>query len=321
MMKPLKFAFFTLLISMVTLAACKKERQSNKAPIANAGPDQSVSSLTDSVILDGSSSHDPDGKIINYSWRKIAGPPPSNIVNGSIAKTYVKNLVAGVYLFELKVTDNGGLSSKDELIVIVTNIIKARIVEWNTDRPVEGVNVSICTSPLLFSSTNQNPCAGTYLSIVTDGNGECVFEADKFRFNGASKDDYWGYQCEIFNTFFGDDSNLQSNGIHTADSFVVKIIPKAYISIHIKNNINSGIKLLYRLGLPSGYNGCGWFPGDVISLRANIDTTFQYLVFGNSYNIINVADYMDDGFNPVNPVYSEYKYIPKINNIIVNILY
>ena len=132
-MKPiLTFAVLVLLFGALTQVACKKEYScencgvnppgnTNKPPIANAGPDHVITLPTDSVSLDGSASSDPDGSISNYLWSKISGPASFIITNASATKTVVKNLAAGVYQFELKVTDNGGLSAKDTVQIIVND--------------------------------------------------------------------------------------------------------------------------------------------------------------------------------------------------------
>ena len=70
---------FILLISLfltgvVIIISCKKEYScegcinGNKPPIVNAGPNQVITLPTDSVILDGKSSSDFDGRIIAYSF-------------------------------------------------------------------------------------------------------------------------------------------------------------------------------------------------------------------------------------------------------------
>ena len=120
---------FLILLSLCTgiifLISCKKEkscegcRENNKPPIANAWPDQVITLPTDSVSLDGNASNDPDGTISSFLWTKISGPASFSINNVSAARTIVKNLVTGVYQFELKVTDNGGLFAKDTVKITV----------------------------------------------------------------------------------------------------------------------------------------------------------------------------------------------------------
>lgn len=91
----------------------------NKPPVANAGSDQTITLPTDSVLLDGSASSDPDGNINAWAWRKISGPALVTIINSTASRTIVKNLAAGIYKFELKVKDNGGLSALDSIQIIV----------------------------------------------------------------------------------------------------------------------------------------------------------------------------------------------------------
>jgi PKD domain/Kelch motif len=124
----LKFAAFILLSGVLFHLSCKKEYscencKGNKPPIANAGLDHAITLPTDSVSLDGSLSSDPDGSISGYLWTKISGPASFTITNAPAAITVVKNLAAGSYQFELKVTDNDGLSAKDTMRVTVDSVI------------------------------------------------------------------------------------------------------------------------------------------------------------------------------------------------------
>ncbi len=80
-MKPiLNFFTLVLIIGIIILVSCKKEHScedcadKNKPPIAIAGPDQVITLPTESVLLDGSSSSDPDGIISEWLWTKISGP-------------------------------------------------------------------------------------------------------------------------------------------------------------------------------------------------------------------------------------------------------
>lgn len=125
----IKFAVF-LLIAAFVFASCKKDKavtfppitppitNNNHPPVANSGFDQTITLPTDSVELSGSGT-DADGTIVSYSWSKVSGPSSFNIINSNIAVTKVKNLLEGVYEFELQVTDNDGLSAKDKVVVTV----------------------------------------------------------------------------------------------------------------------------------------------------------------------------------------------------------
>ena len=54
-----------------------------KSPKANAGPDQEITLPTDSVLLDGTTSSDPDGTISEWLWTKISGPASFTVINSS----------------------------------------------------------------------------------------------------------------------------------------------------------------------------------------------------------------------------------------------
>ncbi len=68
---------FIVLLMAIGLHSCKKEascegcKENNKLPIAIAGPDQVITLPTDNVLLDESSSSDPDGRISSNLWTKI----------------------------------------------------------------------------------------------------------------------------------------------------------------------------------------------------------------------------------------------------------
>jgi hypothetical protein len=177
-MKPiLIFAIFVLLTGVLTQISCKKELSCescgtnplgsvNKPPISIAGPDQVITLPTDSVSLDGSSSSDPDGTISSFLWTKISGPASFIIANASGIKTVVKNLAAGSYQFELKVTDNGGLSAKDTVQVTVnsSDISSANILECDISMSVGG---HLPTSGMV----NYSFAAGTKLLFARGVNG------------------------------------------------------------------------------------------------------------------------------------------------------
>jgi len=91
----------------------------DQPPIAKAGSTQIITLPTDSVTLNGTASSDPDGSIITFLWTKISGPSSLAIANPDSAITKIKNLIQGVYSFELKVTDNEGLAAKDTMNVTV----------------------------------------------------------------------------------------------------------------------------------------------------------------------------------------------------------
>lgn len=117
----------SILLILTIFISCQKEIScwecpTNIAPIANAGGDQLITFPTDSLRLDGSASTDPDGTITEWIWTKISGPASFTFSNSTVSKPIVKNLVQGIYQFQLFVKDNDGLSATDTVQINVTNI-------------------------------------------------------------------------------------------------------------------------------------------------------------------------------------------------------
>ncbi|MFP2997992.1 PKD domain-containing protein, partial [Spongiivirga sp. MCCC 1A20706] len=123
----------------------------NNPPVANAGPDQNLASGTTSFTLNGTGSSDPDGSITAYSWTQVSGPNVT-IVNNTSASTNVTGAVAGTYVFQLEVTDNGipGLTNTDTVQIII-------------DTPAN-------QQPIAEAGPNQNLASGT-TSFTLNGTG------------------------------------------------------------------------------------------------------------------------------------------------------
>ncbi|MBX2898329.1 MAG: tandem-95 repeat protein [Cyclobacteriaceae bacterium] len=89
----------------------------NVAPSANAGGNKTIQLPTNSTILNGSGS-DPDGSITSYAWIKVSGPT-ATLANANTATLSVTNMVVGVYVFRLTVTDNQAATGSAEATVTV----------------------------------------------------------------------------------------------------------------------------------------------------------------------------------------------------------
>src|SRR6476620_12699785 len=125
-----KAVFIISMLIIIGLSGCKKELSceeclstnqppTNHPPVANAGNDTTIMLPVNTANLDGSLSFDPDSNITGYLWTKISGPSSFNITDTNAVQTPVINLVQGVYLFELKVTDADGLFDRDTIRVTV----------------------------------------------------------------------------------------------------------------------------------------------------------------------------------------------------------
>ena len=92
----------------------------NRAPVANAGVDQTGTDGT-TFQLDGSASTDPDGDPKTYVWSFVEKPNGSGatLTGADSEKPTFKADVIGTYKLRLEVSDGRGLSSTDELTVNV----------------------------------------------------------------------------------------------------------------------------------------------------------------------------------------------------------
>jgi hypothetical protein len=99
----------------------------NDPPIANAGTDQTVLEKS-AVTLDGSNSSDPDDGIALYQWKQVAGQSvtfsdPTDDQPTFEAPSFDDSGDKPL-IFELIVTDDGGLQSSDSTTVSVSNFEK-----------------------------------------------------------------------------------------------------------------------------------------------------------------------------------------------------
>lgn len=91
----------------------------NQAPMADAGSDRQVRA-GESVIMDGSASHDPEAGSLAYAWVQLNGPQAVAIAGAGQSTATAVLPETGEYRFRLTVTDGGGLSHSDEVRLTAT---------------------------------------------------------------------------------------------------------------------------------------------------------------------------------------------------------
>ncbi len=104
----------------------------NELPVANAGPDQTITLPVNYVQLNGSGT-DNDGTVLTYLWKQVSGPGIADILNVTASSTNVFSLIPGTYEFELSISDNGGGTDKDTVAVHVNAPL---VSTCNTSAPV-----------------------------------------------------------------------------------------------------------------------------------------------------------------------------------------
>jgi len=92
------------------------DNTTNKAPVADAGEDQTLSDNDgngfEMIILDGSNSINTDGFIVSYEWRE-----GSTII--ATSSTAILNSKLGTHTYVLTITDELGASGRDDVVVTI----------------------------------------------------------------------------------------------------------------------------------------------------------------------------------------------------------
>jgi hypothetical protein len=90
---------------------------SNTAPVADAGPDQSVTTGA-MVMLDGSGSSDADGDTLSYTWTLSAPAGSASVLSGDAAASPSFTAdVDGDYVLSLVVNDGAASSAADSVTI------------------------------------------------------------------------------------------------------------------------------------------------------------------------------------------------------------
>ena len=173
-MKRIFIAFLTVWVSALGIFyACKKEMKPHPPvpPVANAGRDTTIvlasCGTTALVILDGSGSTDASDKIVSYSWMAILSPSLNFSSSYNIPKAGI-DLPAGVYNFQLTVTNSLGLSSKDTVLI---SVIPPKPSAYNLDIDLNGafnfLDNSVYSTPYCYYHPDKCPIVDTTNAVGT----------------------------------------------------------------------------------------------------------------------------------------------------------
>jgi len=141
---------------LLSLFSCEKDSEEpiNNPPVANAGQDFAIS-LGQEAVLNGSSSSDPDGDALTYTWILKSKPvgSQSTLVNASGVTVKFTPDVLGEYVAELSVSDGNNQAVKDEVKVTVNQLPNNAPVA--NAGPAQTVNVG--QKVALDGSTSADP--------------------------------------------------------------------------------------------------------------------------------------------------------------------
>jgi hypothetical protein len=133
----------------------------NQPPVANAGPDQTLSDTdgdgVEDVALDGSLSSDPDGTVDAYEWREGA-----TVIAAGAAPSVA--LAVGTHVLTLAVTDNDDSTGTDNVVVTIeepaapadtVTITKATYNSRRRELAIEATSTSAPGATLTVHDTSE----------------------------------------------------------------------------------------------------------------------------------------------------------------------
>jgi hypothetical protein len=258
---------------MAILITCKKS-DTDLPPVAKAGPDQVITLPTDSVLLDGSASGNPDGPITKWLWTKISGPSTFTIINSSAPKTRVKNLVEGIYVFELKVTNKSNLTAIDQVVIAVNAQPNPGplpgplpVANAGADTSIKLLSCGIKGSVTLNGSRSSDP--GTHISgyVWTQISGPSaasfVNQTSAIATAGNLSNGQYFFQLQVFN----------ANGLSSKDTMKVEVTTEL-TATNLDLTINGGFTFI------NNYEDCYYGPPCTYYDLTTMDINFNFLSFG-----------------------------------------
>ena len=149
--------------------------------MADAGASDTIQLPTNTYTLNASGSTDPDGTITSYHWQEISGPNTARSSSMNNQVVTLSNLEAGIYQFQLTVTDNSGITSTATMELTVE---PANIGEGSTKSNVFTVYPNPAHSVTTVQITSQ--VTGTVKIVVYDMNGRLVMTAQTVMSGGTA---------------------------------------------------------------------------------------------------------------------------------------
>lgn len=132
----------------------------NLPPVANAGPDKTITLPTNSLVLNGSGT-DTDGSITSYAWTKVSGPA-ATMSGQTTANLSLTALVEGTYVFSLTVTDNQAATATDNVTVTVN---PAAVNQLPTANAGADLTINLPTNSANLNGSGSDP-DGTIASYL-----------------------------------------------------------------------------------------------------------------------------------------------------------
>jgi hypothetical protein len=162
--------------------------------------------------------------------------------------------------------------------------VYGRVVEEGTDLPLDGaelINSNCVNNDIQFGCVQWSES-----SAFTGSDGKlsamgrnCLLQKPGY-WKYVDRPDYPNYSIVVGYTKYQPAHVIYYSSAGKTDSFLIKLFPITNISVRVRN---TGVPTTANLQCSAYLFGTR---GNIISLRAGIDSSFQYPVFGNTGNKI-----------------------------------
>lgn len=158
----------------------------NSPPVSHPGGNQTITLPVSTVTFSGSGTAvAPATGITGFLWTKVSGPASGLITNATAASTTVTGLTQGTYVFNLRVTDNLGLTGNATVTITVNPapVLTPPIVTVGANQvltlPTNSTTITGTATPVLPSTSITTylwtkVSGPTTFSIATPGNPSTV---------------------------------------------------------------------------------------------------------------------------------------------------
>ncbi|TCJ13498.1 T9SS type A sorting domain-containing protein, partial [Flaviaesturariibacter flavus] len=150
----------------------------NQPPVANAGPDVTITLPTSSATLNGSGT-DAGGSIAGYSWSQVSGPNTATFSSKTVSNPTVSGLVAGTYVFALVVTDNqGATSAADQVAVAVIAAPVTTFYRINAGGAQVTNSIGVFAADNYFTPSPGNRYSTT--SAIANTTDDAIYQSERW---------------------------------------------------------------------------------------------------------------------------------------------